>query len=91
MVIIPNSAPLLGTRIIWSSYERLRPPKLASGVRLSVPKRKFRTGLKILCGIPLDFLGLHPAQDIMDEFLLSAEEPPLTRSKSSLGFELQFQ
>ena len=27
----------------------------------------------------------------MDEFLLAAEEPPLTRSQSPLSFELQFQ
>ena len=27
----------------------------------------------------------------MDELLLAAEEPPLTRSQSTLGFELQFQ
>ena len=27
----------------------------------------------------------------MDEFLLAAEKPPLTRSQSPLSFELQFQ
>ena len=54
-------------------------------------KHKFRTGLQIRRGIPSDFLGLHPAQDIMDEFLLTTEEPSFTRSKPSLGFELQFQ
>ena len=27
----------------------------------------------------------------MDKFLLAAEEPPLTRGKSSLGFELHLQ
>ena len=67
-----------------ASRQSTKPRKIGTWCRARCAKTNSALPLQTRCGIRSDFLCLHPAQDIMDELLLTAEEAPLTRSKPPL-------